>query len=334
MASQHETLLRHWLMLRAIPRYPAKVTATQLKERLDGEDFSVTKRTIERDLMDLSAIFPLALDNRSKPYGWSWQKNAPAFDLPGISNNEALTLMLVEQHLKQFMPASTQDGMAPYFKAARNKLDTLPKSKQMGSWLNKVRSVPPTQPLIPPAINLTIQDCVTEALLQDKQMTIRYQGRSKAPAEHRVHPLALVQRGPITYLYVRFNDYQNTRTLAMHRITEATVLEDAAQYPKGFNIDDEIVRGRFGFGEGQQFKLKAKFTSEAGEHLYETPLSKDQKIEVQKDSKLLVTATVADTPQLIWWLLAFGAGVEVVGPAGLRRKVVGVLNEAAGVYGK
>ena len=77
MPANHETLLRQWQMLRYIPRYPAKITATQLKAKLDSEDFNVTKRTVERDLMDLSRAFPLTLDDRSKPYGWSWQKDAP-----------------------------------------------------------------------------------------------------------------------------------------------------------------------------------------------------------------------------------------------------------------
>lgn len=322
MPSNHETLLRQWQMLRYIPRYPYKITARELKEKLDAEDFKITKRTVERDLMDLSSAFPLALDDRERPYGWSWQKDAPAFDLPGLGNNEALTLMMVEQHLSTLLPATTMDVMAPYFKAARQHLTAIPKAQHVRSWLNKVRTVTPNQPLLPPKIKPEVQHTVSEALLTDRQLQISYRrhGDTKA-VEYRIHPLALIQRGGVVYLSVRINDHEDTRTLALHRIESATLLEESSQYPAGFNIDDEIAKGLFGFGDGTMIQLKAQFSANHGEHLFETPLSEDQKIEALPDGGLMITATVADTPQLVWWLLALGDGVEVMQPLALRIKI-------------
>lgn len=326
MASTQETLLRQWTMLRMIPRYPQKVTARDLTERLQAEDFPVSKRTIERDLLELSTAFPLALDDREKPYGWSWQKDAPAFDLPGLGNNEALTMMLVEQHLGALLPGSTMDVLAPYFKAARQHLMAIPKSRQVNSWLNKVRTVPPGQPMLSPKIKPEVQHAVSEALLADRQLEISYKRRGESkPVEYRIHPLALVQRGGLIYLYTRIFDYEDTRILVMHRIESASLLDQPTEYPVGFNIDDEISKGRFGFGDGSLIKLKAIFTVASGEHLYETALSRDQQIEASGDDHLIVTATVADTPQLIWWLLAMGEGVEVVEPLSLREKITATI---------
>lgn len=109
MPSNHETLLRQWQMVRHIPRYPHKITARDLKGKLDAENFNVSKRTVERDLLDLSLTLPLALDDWERPYGWSWKKDAPAFDLPGIGNNEALAMLMVEQHLSMLVPTTTLD---------------------------------------------------------------------------------------------------------------------------------------------------------------------------------------------------------------------------------
>ncbi len=322
MASTQETLLRQWTMLRMVPRYPQKATARDLTDRLQAEDFPVSKRTVERDLLELSAAFPLALDDREKPYGWSWQKDAPAFDLPGLGNHEALTMMLVEQHLGALLPGSTMDVLAPYFKAARQHLMALPKSRHVNSWLNKVRTVPPSQPLLSPKIKPEVQHAVSEALLADRQLEISYKRRGESkPVGYRIHPLALVQRGGLIYLYSRIFDYEDTRILVMHRIESATLLDQPTEYPAGFNIDDEVSKGRFGFGDGSMIKLKAIFTNASGEHLYETPLSRDQVIEVSGDDRLCVSATVADTPQLIWWLLAMGEGAEVVEPLSLRAKI-------------
>lgn len=333
MPSNHETLLRQWQMLRWIPRYPGKITATQLKEKLDAEDFNVTKRTVERDLIDLSLAFPLTVDDRSKPHGWSWQKDAAAFDLPGLANNESLALAMVEQHLATLLPASTLSALAPYFKAAKQHLSAIPKAAHMRTWPDKVRTVPPTQPLIAPTIKPEVQQAVSEALLYDRQLLIGYRKRGQTKAsELRVHPLALVQRGGLIYLLTRIFDYEDMRTLALHRITSATMLDEAIQPPDGFNIDEEIAKGRFGFGDGSMIKLKALFRHESGEHLFETPLSKDQHIDEMPDGSMLVTATLADTPQLTWWLLGMGDGVEVLEPLELRSKLAQIVQEMCRTY--
>lgn len=316
-----------------IPRFPHKITARDLTERLERESLSISKRTVERDLQELTAVFPLSLDDREKPYGWSWQKDAPAFDLPGLGNSEALTLLLVEQHLKTLLPGSTLHVMAPYFKAARLHLTNIPKSRHIRSWLKKVRTVPPAQPLLAPEIKLDVHNTVTEALLSERQLEVRYRRKGESQAvDFRIHPLALIQRGGVIYLYARFFDYEDTRLLVMHRIESSTLLDSPVKFPDGFSIDEEIRSGRLGFGEGAMIRLKALLSAGSGEHLYETPLSEDQQIELLDDGQLAVTATVADTPQLLWWLLAMGDGVEVIEPASIREKIVSSINAMADRY--
>lgn len=323
MAQLHpDTLRRQWQMLRIIPRHPQKITAKALHEKLLAEQFDVTKRTVERDLLALSEMFALVSDERDKPYGWSWSKDAPVFNLPGLSHNEALTLAMVEQHLNSLLPASTLSQLQPYFKAARQHLSGIPQNERIRSWLSKVRTVPPSQPLLPPSIKPAVQHTVFEALLADRQLEIKYLKRGEDKAlEYRIHPLAAVQRGSITYLYCRISDYEDLRTLALHRIQSASMLEEAVKAPAGFSIDEAINSGQFGFGEGKQIRLEAIFYNGAGDHLYETALGADQSLAEMDGGSLKLTATVADTPQLAWWLLGLGDGVEVVKPAALRKSI-------------
>lgn len=320
MAQLHpDTLLRQWQMLRMIPRHPQKITAKALHEKLQSEPFDVTKRTVERDLHTLSEMFPLVSDERDKPYGWSWSKDAPVFNLPGLSAHEALTLAMVEQHLNSLLPSSTLSQLQPYFLAAKQQLSSIPSTERARSWLNKVRAVPPTQPLLPPAIKPAVQHTVYEALLADKQLMIEYRKVDAVkPVEYRIHPLAAVQRGSVTYLCCRFSDYEDLRTLAMHRIQSATILEEATCVPADFSIDNLIDSGKFGFGQGKQIQLEAIFYSGLGNHMFETALSHDQTITEQEDGSFHLTATVADTPQLVWWLLGLSDSVEVIKPEELR----------------
>ena len=68
-------------MLRYIPKHPRQITAKELIDHLKYANFEVSKRTVERDLLSLSEIFALISNERSRPYGWSWSKDAdPQFE--------------------------------------------------------------------------------------------------------------------------------------------------------------------------------------------------------------------------------------------------------------
>lgn len=316
MSDSPNTLLRHWHMLRLLPRYPSKVTVQALKNLLNKEGFEVTPRTLQRDLQDLSLIFPLVVDDREKPYGWSWQQDARSFDLPGLTVPEALALVLAETHLKNLLPVSVLEHLKPHFKSAHHRLDGEPLPQRGRGWLDKVRSVPPTQPLLPPDISADVQRDISFALLYEKQAKITYRKRGATElVEYRIHPLGMVQRGPVLYLYCRIFDYDNTRILAFHRIKSVTVLNEDVVYPEDFDMDADCAKGIWGFGSGEMKQVKLRFVKEAGEHLHETPLSADQKIQELEDGSLIVTATVADTPQLKWWIQGFGGQVSLVDDA-------------------
>lgn len=332
--TKHDTLLRQWQMLRLIPRYPAKITAGDICDRLAADGFKVTKRTVERDLASLSDIFPLISDEREKPFGWSWKKEAVPLDVPSLGNGEALAFKLIEQYLAGLLPHATLAQLAPYFRMAGQRLSALPKGSAIHAWPDKVRVVTPTQPLIPPRIDPRVQQAVSDALLNDRQLVLRYLKRGEEELkEYIAHPLALVQRGGVTYFVVTLWDYPNPVLLALHRIRSADILEGHSRRPKDFDIDKYIAGGALDFGEGKLVRLEAIFYEPAAEHLYETPLSEDQSIVPFDNTRVKLTATVANTPQLEWWLLGFGDAVEVVKPASLRAGIKEMVAAMARQYG-
>jgi len=323
-------------MLRLVPRYPVKITARVLLERLEAIGLSATKRTVERDLQDLSSIFPLVADERSKPYGWSWQQDAPEMNVPGLMADEALALVIAERFMEPLLPGSVVGQLRPRFLSARKVLDGLPKSRGAATWLDKIAVVPATQSLLPPKITPNIQQVVADALLAGRQIELVYQRAVEAKhATWIVNPLGLVQRGAVSYLVCTVFDYVEPRILALHRIKSAKLVDgSAAQTPNGFTLAGYIRAGAFGFGNGGSIKVELLFRDGAGSHLRETPLSADQKLLSVSDEELRLTATVADTPQLRWWLLGFAARVEVLRPAGLRREMIAEAASLAALYGK
>ena len=324
MAKTQDTLFRLWHLLQCLPRYPHKKSVQEIAVALRDEGFLVTERTIQRDLQQLSTPFQLYCDERAKPYGWCWSKEARRFDLPGMMLNEALAWGLLEQHLKLMLPSPAIEHLNSHFTTARHRLRQAPESKLDRHWIDKVRILPPNQPLIPPRIDPQVHRVVSEALFYEKRLEIRYRKKHQAESEvYQVHPLALIQRGHLLYLYARMFDYPDARSLALHRIDSALCLDEESCYPDDFDLDECVNRGVWGFGGERQCELAIRFFDRKGEHLYETPLAHNQQIQVDDEAAgiLTVKATVPDTPQLRWWILGFGDCAEVLAPASLRHEL-------------
>lgn len=331
--SAADTLLRQWHMLRAIPRHPRRIGVREIQASLDVEGFGVTVRTVQRDLMELSTTFPLVCDEREKPYGWSWQAKAPVFDLPNLSNHEALAFAMVEDYLRPLLPHALLDQLQPYFSIARKRMATEHGTRGSASWLGKVGIVQPTQVLIPPKVDARVQSTVTDALLDDRRLDATYRRKGERDArEYLLNPLALLQRGPVTYLLASVGIYDDVLMFALHRFLRVKVADGKARRPKGFELASFLKDGWAHYGTGKSMRLEARFTPEAAEHLTETPLSEDQKFGDDADGRVRLHATVADTPQLRWWLLGFGDAVEVLGPADLRRWFASTATSMAASY--
>lgn len=315
MANPNELMHRQWSMLRLIPRYPRKITARELMDRIQSEGYTITKRTIERDLQAMSAIFPLISDDREKPYGWSWAKKAPTFDLPGLSVSEALTFKMAEQYLGKLMPSGMMSHLKPYFDAADRSLNNQASSSLLAQWPDKIAVAFAGQPLLAPNTDQNIVALVEEALLQEKQIDVLYNSRSEnANKRYTLHPLGIVLRGAVTYLIATVFDYQDIRLFALHRFEEVNLLNNMCNRPSDFNLKAYANSGALGFSDFGEIQFKAKFSYAAGQHLYETPLSQDQTITLDDEGDLIVSATLNDNSQLRWWLRGFGNDVLVTSP--------------------
>jgi len=172
-----DTLMRQWQMLRLVPRHPGKISTAELKQRLADEGFDTTQRTIQRDLMTLSDIYPLTCDDRNRPFGWSWMAEADVMDIPGMDSHTALAFWLASQHLEPLLPKTTVRQLQPHFKTAAHVLDSISTDKGAPAWRNKVRVLHRGPKLKTPAIASDVQSQIYDALLRNRCLTITYSPR-------------------------------------------------------------------------------------------------------------------------------------------------------------
>ena len=316
-ANIRDTLMRHWRLMELLPRQPHSITTKAIHKRLEEAGFTVTRRTVERDLQGLmESGFAIVVDTTQEPYLWSWDAKTPAMTVPTPSVSDALLLAMVKDYVGPMLPPQMLDALQPYLDRAVLVLDSAKANNTLANWRDKVHAVLPTQVLIAPEIPVEVQRAVSDALLQETQLEVIYDSMSgKKGQAMTVHPHALIHRGQMAYLICSCWDYKDMRRLAMHRIREATNTYTPMVKQADFNMLQYLAQGHGDFGEGELRNLDIKVAPELAAYLDECKLTKDQKLTPLKKPEgwSRLTAQLPDTPQLKSWLLSQGDDVIVKG---------------------
>jgi predicted DNA-binding transcriptional regulator YafY len=338
---------RRNLVLEAIRRLSNRsgrwITVSEIVEDLKGQGYAEEIHTIRRDVNALLGVHPqLEVNDNSKadqgptnglPYGYRWvgKDHEPAV---GLTLPEALSLIMVERYLAQSLPILLTHSLQDIFTKAHKTLE-LHRKNQVTQWPDKICIIQPAQPFIPPNIDQAVLTTVHEALLNEKQLAVVYMPAQSWEAKektYRLHPLGLIQRGPVTYLAAMANDYEEAFLYALHRIRSAQQLDQSSRYKDGFNLS-RYAETQGHFGNGDLIHLKARISDHLAAILEETPLSDSQKIrECDLYGYKEISATMPYTWQLRWWLLSEGERVEVLEPEDLRQEIARTLRKAGEPY--
>ncbi|WP_295429305.1 WYL domain-containing protein [uncultured Thiodictyon sp.] len=201
----------------------------------------------------------------------------------------------------------------------------------------RLRLVPDTLRLKPVELSEPVLRAVIVALAQRCALRVLYEDAEGERGQAELHPQALVQRGPIPYLFALKNDESApVRLYALHRMISAEALPDTPARPvPGFNLDQAIAQGKADFGQGTLIDLELRVRGYLAPLLEVCPLSDGQCLEPEPAGSafiLRVSARLPSTGQLLRWLLGAGDNLEVVAPAGLRRVVAVQAGKMAAIY--
>ncbi|WP_313285951.1 helix-turn-helix transcriptional regulator [Stutzerimonas kunmingensis] len=314
MSEAKDTLLRLIALLRLIPRAPGRIATTTLLEKLKENGFSVSLRTVQRDLDRLSIPFALQRDECSTSFRWSLSAKAP-IDLSAMDTPTALALYLAESHLQTLLPQSVLDQLGPQFRMARDYLDNL-ENNGLAHWARKVRAIPNGKALQPAQITPYVWDQISTALLELKQLQISYLSRSKIERKQLlIHPAGLVSRHTISYLIGSVDGYEDLRQFALHRIHQAECLGAPARARNDFDIESYIRQYLNTSTAIEQVELVADIAPQIAWLLGETPLSTEQSLEPLEGSDWQhLRAKVPDDQETMWWVFSLGENVRVCEP--------------------
>lgn len=320
---------RYLEILKRIPRH-RKVSATELFRQMQDAGMDVTRRSFQRYMEDICSNYDIEEDRSSRPHGYRWKPNAVGLSLPGLNAQEALLLLLAEQQLSPLLPASLKSSLAPFFEQAKRLLANThiaerpgDNKRQAREWLDKVRVISTTVPVLPPKLAEGVFEAVSETLLHNRMLNIVYRNAQGEIKDKRIKPLGLAQAESRLFLVCLFDGYTDTRNLALHRILSAQDTGMPFHRPSDFDLKAYDDNGRFAYGKGDQIRLKIWVSEYLGLLMHETPLSEDQTLEPMEEPQplakegqprqgWLLQATVVQSDLLVRWLRGQGTAVRVL----------------------
>lgn len=296
-------------ILRRIPR-SKKVTVRDIQAGLAESGQDIKTRRLQRILASMaeSKNLGIEVDTTSRPFGYRKRMTEPELQTATISPKEALLLRLAEEYLRNQLPRQLLVALDPEFQQAKEVLNETSGLGREKAWLQKVALVSNSLPMLPPHINKTIFDTVTEALYRDSKLNVSYINSQDTQITKTISPLGLVQQDNRLYLVCQFDGYCNFRHLALHRIRKIQLLNETANRPKSFSLKSYVRERHFNFSDGQKVELTVIFANPVfAKNMEETPFNSTQSLEKNKDGSWTLSAVLDDSPAINGWIASWQA---------------------------
>lgn len=314
--SRNDQVMRQWLLLKKL-EYAHGATLQELADALP-EDYPRHLRTIRRDLEALAVRFPLVSQQVNRRTRWRLMDGYRQVPPLALSPTELMALVFSRNLLKP--------------------LDGTEIKTSLDSALNKAAAVLPAEGAAYVqqmqgyfAVGLgphnvyrqhrrTI-DQLTRAIAQNRTVQMRYYSASRDKTDRRdVDPYRLWYMAGALYLIAYCHTRRDVRMFAVDRIRSLAITNHPCQLPLGFDIE-AYVRDALVVMRGTPIEVALLFDRPTAAWARDRQWHPSQQLHDHKDGRLTMTLRVADSRELVGWILNFGSGVRVLQPASLREKV-------------
>lgn len=325
------TTLRYLATVELIPRDPKRVSTTEIIQNLQQQGFTISGRSIERDLHRLSTVFGFTCITAGRDNYWCFEPKALPRMFPMMDEHTALSFQFVEAHLKNALPPDTSEAIEPWFRMAGQRLKE--RSVAHARWQEKILLRPAGLQRLAPKVDQAVQHTVYAALLHEQTLAIQYRARgAREYKEHLISPLGLVVRDRVLYLVAWLHRQAVVGQFVLHRMRSAVASADPYLRPDGFNLA-LYAEEHFGFpmGPSKTIELIIRLRGQPVISVDNCPISPRQTLVPDGDSYLL-SATVPNTLELRQWIRSLGKDAEVLAPTDLRADLAEEFVELARRY--
>jgi predicted DNA-binding transcriptional regulator YafY len=254
-----------------------------------------------------------------------------------MSASEAVAFHILQRFAGNKLPDAVMRDIEPLFNAAEVRLSEEKADNRIyRAWPDKIASVDGAFTLIRPKIRADVFEAVATATFFERELIVQYRAAYRSqetnePEPKILWPLALVESSGTMYLVAQDasatrrsergeHDFPR-RLYRLDRIRSVAESGNTFAYPADFKLNRYIeAEQAFDFLTEPPVRLELAFEGNAGNHLRESPMAKDQEVEPLSDGRLKVCGTVIPSLKLRWWLRSIGSAVEILAPESLRNE--------------
>lgn len=314
--ARNDQVTRQWLLLKRLEGTRG-ATLQELAEGLT-KDFACHPRTIRRDLEALEMCFPLIAERVDSHTRWRLLGGCRSVPALAFSPTELMALLFTHELSKPLegtvIEASLDSALSKA--AAALPSEGMHYVKQMQSFfsvgLGPHRSYRQHRDTI---------DQLTRGIERSRTIQMRYYSASRDRTTLRkVDPYRLRYVAGALYVIGYCHLRQDVRLFAVDRIRALAITNLPCQMPLGFDLD-AYVRDALVVMRGRPAEVELLFDRRTTAWVQGDRWHESQKTTFLKDGRLRMNLKVADTAELVGWILHFGSGVKVIRPDSLRDKV-------------
>ncbi len=297
-----------------------RMTGRELSKRLE-----VSARTVHRDMEALGAAGVPVYALRGSRGGWEldpeWRTQVPGLD---------------EAEMRAFLMAQPRViGDAQLAGAAQRAVGKLMAAMPSGMREQAVSMqqrlhVDTTSWWRGPSEDLSMLPLVQDAVARDRKLAMHYRrGRDGESSERVVDPLGLVAKGMAWYLVAQTPG--GLRSFRVSRIEQATIHEEAADRPHGFDLATYWTSSSARFREAMpHYDAILRAEPRAANEIRKWRPVVD---ECEAEGRVTMTVQFDSEDQARFVVMAFALQVDVLAPEGLRARVAVEAAEVAKRYG-
>jgi predicted DNA-binding transcriptional regulator YafY len=164
-------------------------------------------------------------------------------------------------------------------------------------------------------------DRLTQAIAKKRTVQMRYYSASRLRTTRReVDPYRLWYASGGLYLVGYCHQRKEPRMFAVERMRAVTLTDHPYQMPLGFDLE-AFVQDALTVMRGHPIEVALRFDKATAAWVKDRVWHPTQKITPLKNGELMMTLTVADSRELVGWVLSFGSGVRVTRPLSLAESV-------------
>ena len=314
---RNDQVMRQWHLLRLLESSRG-VTLDEIEDRLPA-DYPRHGRTIRRDLEALATIFPILNERSDGRVRWRLMDGARQVPALSFSPTELMALMISRSLLKPLAGTEIQNALD----SAMAKASKLLPAASI-DYVQQIQSVFAVG--LGPHKNYRMHretiDRLTEAIAKKRTVQMRYYSASRLRTTRReVDPYRLWYASGGLYLVGYCHLRKEPRMFAVERMRAVTLTDHPYQMPLHFDLD-AFVQDSLTVMRGPRIEIVLEFDKATAAWVKDRVWHVSQKLERRPGRRLRMTLTVADTRELVGWILSFGSGVTVVEPEQLREAVV------------